>query len=462
MMAQRVNITDRARRYRAQRNVTGPKRCVLCGKRGRLDVMHLDGNESHGEKENLAYGCRSCNGKLAAAFKRIGAGKLTRQYNPASGYPTFQQYAWAVSSGARDYYPNSTRHASGVKDEAGAIIHATPKHLRIEYAQRIASAKRRKAQSNPWPFSKQAEAPKHRARRSGMTVAAAMSAAKEAGYRGLDYTDWLERKGLADRGSQVVSRLGQAYRDGMDKRESDDRRKQDARDAARDKVSVRKAKAAEASELRSLKEVDAEALKEHIAKGGTLAEFLRSNPAKLKRGCRANPGSAAAEAYEEFHGHPSGEEVRVKQRVHRHTHLAAAGDLAGLHVKPIKRTLPVRTIRGLGDAILAFNEQKSQLFVRGGDQSMSTTELKRFGITQVHELETIGRLTGIEYDTEKDHLGDEGGRAIYSHTFRMTNENGRHVVVKIARYPDLIYRVLDEQFEFSGGSYTIRAEGIDK
>ncbi len=93
---------------------------------------------------------------------------------------------------------------------------------------------------------------------------------------------------------------------------------------------------------------------------------------------------------------------------------------------------------------------------------MSTTELKRFGITQVHELETIGRLTGIEYDTEKDHLGDEGGRAIYSHTFRMTNENGRHVVVKIARYPDLIYRVLDEQFEFSGGSYTIRAEGIDK
>ena len=36
------------------------------------------------------------------------------------------------------------------------------------------------------------------------------------------------------------------------------------------------------------------------------------------------------------------------------------------------------------------------------------------------------------------------------------------MVVTIARYPDLIYRVRDEQLEFSGGSYEIRAEGIDK
>jgi hypothetical protein len=59
-------------------------------------------------------------------------------------------------------------------------------------------------------------------------------------------------------------------------------------------------------------------------------------------------------------------------------------------------------------------------------------------------------------------LGDEGGTAVYAHQFRTTNENGRHVVVEIARYPDLIYRTLDQQFEFSGGSYVIRAEGIDK
>jgi hypothetical protein len=34
--------------------------------------------------------------------------------------------------------------------------------------------------------------------------------------------------------------------------------------------------------------------------------------------------------------------------------------------------------------------------------------------------------------------------------------------VKIARYPDLIYDVRNEQLLFSGGSYEIIAEGIDK
>src|SRR5271157_6374258 len=115
MMAQRSNLTDRAKRYRAQNAVRGEKRCVLCGSRRQLGVMHLDGNEANGEPQNLAYGCRSCNGKLAAAFKRMGAGVPTNQYNPAKGeVPTFGQYCWAVS-----------QHSRGEHDEAGAVIHAT-------------------------------------------------------------------------------------------------------------------------------------------------------------------------------------------------------------------------------------------------------------------------------------------------------------------------------------------------
>ena len=127
----RQNVTDRALRYRAQANVKGPKRCVLCGSRDDLGVMHLDGNESHGEPKNLAWGCRSCNGLLAHAFKRIGAGRPTRQYNPAGkSVPTFEQYLWAVK-----------HHSKGAHDEGGAVIHATPKHKRIEYALRIAAFK---------------------------------------------------------------------------------------------------------------------------------------------------------------------------------------------------------------------------------------------------------------------------------------------------------------------------------
>jgi hypothetical protein len=68
MSTARVNITDRAKRYRAQNAVTGPRKCVLCGSRSDLGVMHLDGNESHGETANagerlgrmaLYFGCWS-------------------------------------------------------------------------------------------------------------------------------------------------------------------------------------------------------------------------------------------------------------------------------------------------------------------------------------------------------------------------------------------------------------------
>src|SRR5271157_2699641 len=103
--------------------------------------MHLDGNESNGEPQNLAYGCRSCNQKLSAAFKRIGAGVPTNQYNPSKGgIPTFGQYAWAVTQ----------QQHSGEHGEAGAVIHATPRSKRIEYARRIADLK--SSRRNVWPF----------------------------------------------------------------------------------------------------------------------------------------------------------------------------------------------------------------------------------------------------------------------------------------------------------------------
>lgn len=121
-------ITDRAKRYRAQGNVSGPRKCAICGARpGRIDVMHLDGDENNGDKRNLAYGCRSCNTGLGAAFASMGAGVKTRQYNPVGkAPPTFEQWVYAV-----------THHAPGAHDEGGKIIHATPKHLRIAYNRRI-------------------------------------------------------------------------------------------------------------------------------------------------------------------------------------------------------------------------------------------------------------------------------------------------------------------------------------
>ncbi len=131
-------ITDRAKRYRAQNEVSGPKKCVFCGSKKDIQVLHLSGDESDGAKKNLAYGCRSCNQKLSAAWERAGSKVRTRQYNPAKGVPTFRQYAWGVA-----------HHSRGAHDEGGAIIHATPRHKRIEYARRIAKMRAERQDSIP-------------------------------------------------------------------------------------------------------------------------------------------------------------------------------------------------------------------------------------------------------------------------------------------------------------------------
>jgi hypothetical protein len=184
----------------------------------------------------------------------------------------------------------------------------------------------------------------------------------------------------------------------------------------------------------------------------------RANPMKRKRKTK-NPAAEAIEGYEAFHGRQPDEFVTVSRQVHFHKHLSGAGKLKKLVVLPVAGKRRV-VLSGFGGALLAFNEQRSQLFIEGGDQSVDVTV---FGIDErPHELETLGQVKAIEYFTTKDHLGDEGGTATYVHRFRTTNENGQHVTIRIARYPDLIYRTLDKQLEFSGGSYTILPEGIDR
>lgn len=124
-------ISDRAKRYRANNSECkpkGPKVCAYCRSRKNVEVHHEDGNEDNGKPSNLAYACKSCNAKIAAFHKKNGLGKRIRQNNPkaARKVPTFEQYAYAVAT-----------HTRGTHDEAGAVIHATPKALRTQYAQKI-------------------------------------------------------------------------------------------------------------------------------------------------------------------------------------------------------------------------------------------------------------------------------------------------------------------------------------
>ncbi len=183
------DITDRAKRYRANRNPPpGKKLCNFCASRKNIDIDHVTGNESDDSPENKMYLCRACNTRKGITQARNRIGVRTRQYNPFK-IPTFTQFkhhaavllgvekgdvaesthavrstppekraAYAEKIAANPNPPTYAQYAHGVSvhqrgahDEGGAIIHATPPELRSKYARKIAAGKRR-AKREEVPF----------------------------------------------------------------------------------------------------------------------------------------------------------------------------------------------------------------------------------------------------------------------------------------------------------------------
>lgn len=184
-------------------------------------------------------------------------------------------------------------------------------------------------------------------------------------------------------------------------------------------------------------------------------EAAKREAARLRK--QKNPAAGAIAVSEEFHGRKVKQMVPVQSQRHYHKYLADLGELRKLVVLTRDGKGKV-TLTGFKGAMLTCNEAKDQLFITGGDQTVNP---KDFGIDHPHEVETLGEVVTIEYFTDKHHLGSEGGTATYTHKFRSTNDNGKHVTVRTARNPDLIYHKRDKHLEFSGGSYLIRKEGID-
>jgi hypothetical protein len=198
-------------------------------------------------------------------------------------------------------------------------------------------------------------------------------------------------------------------------------------------------------------------LKAWYAKGGNLNEFLQANPgarAWVARMRKSNPSADAAAVYEEFHGTPSTEIVEVTKKVHYHKHLAALGKLEVLVVAGSDGY--EHRLVGFKGAKLCANESKNQMFIEGGDQALNASEW-RFKKGWPHEMNSLGLVTRIEYFTTKKHLGSEGGTAIYFHESGKA-ERGQSAGVG----PDLIYDAPNEALLFAGGTYLIKAEGIDK
>jgi hypothetical protein len=87
-------------------------------------VDHRDGDEWNDLPSNLRWLCKSCNTHLGVAAARAGQGRRVRQFNP--GADNLAQYVQAA-----------VEHQRGAHDEAGRIIHETPKERRQKFAKEI-------------------------------------------------------------------------------------------------------------------------------------------------------------------------------------------------------------------------------------------------------------------------------------------------------------------------------------
>lgn len=138
-------VTDRALRYRANSEECrpeGPKQCMWCGASltnaarfdGRyqtIEVGHIDGDETNTTKENLAWTCRPCNQRVAAAMKKAGTGRRTKQFNPGKRKPIsdWREFAQALAI--------TKGEAIGDIDRAVDSLKATGPRRRSEFQKDI-------------------------------------------------------------------------------------------------------------------------------------------------------------------------------------------------------------------------------------------------------------------------------------------------------------------------------------
>jgi hypothetical protein len=416
-----IGVTDRALRYRAVNAAPeGPKRCVLCGHpRKRVEVGHVNGYEEDTTPENLFWTCRSCNVLAANAMRRAGVGRLTHQYNPAGGAKSVGQWLTAVTS------MKGESDAMSVPD-AVAMIHATSAAKRSEYAREIWSL--RKGRGNPMSDLGDSWVPIEASAPYGM------AAAMKRGF---------ESRGIAT----AIDKLG-------------------GRQTGKFRVYVHRTDTSAAN--KAYAEVAHEARESYMGKRNPLA--LTSLPGVasvagksekwLKRHkLMNNPEAESAEAFEKFHGFPPREEIVVERDVHFHEKLWAVGELEKLTVVVLDGARV--DLSGFADkkgepAMLCGNERMTQLYIEGGDQEV---DLAEFGIGEpYHDKEELGKIKKLFYFTDKSHLGDQGGEAVYHH--KLGEEKKTRAGLRIVVQPTLVYDVRNKALEIIGGEYVIEPEGI--
>lgn len=162
-----------------------------------------------------------------------------------------------------------------------------------------------------------------------------------------------------------------------------------------------------------------------------------------------NPAAPAAVMFEAFTGEPSEHETIVEETVHDHGHLADIAQLVGFSLRGVKGRLqfPDRETR------LALNETGTQLYVRGGDQSINLTEFNRITTRPVDprkESVVLGDVVAVYYRAAKPFLGGEHTKSgLYGHKFKPT------------ALPVLVYDTRSKLLALAGGVYYVKPRDYD-
>ena len=184
------------------------------------------------------------------------------------------------------------------------------------------------------------------------------------------------------------------------------------------------------------------------------AAGTRNKKRRGKRGNPPNPEDAAQDMYESFHGKPATSQVLVKEEYHVHEHLATLGVLVSFRVATVTGLdAEVESSDAAGDfdevgaddktVFLASNEQGTQLYFVGGDQSLDLARLKFTGDLVKDDM-VIGILYEVTYRTRKKF--DKFQLTEYYH--ELGEETGDQ--------PFLRYDSLSPHLAISGGKYKIK------
>src|SRR5579883_562188 len=179
---------------------------------------------------------------------------------------------------------------------------------------------------------------------------------------------------------------------------------------------------------------------------------------------KSNPSDAAAGMYESFHGKPSDQIEEFEEKDHYHSNLAGLGWMIGLKVRtPSWYDVTIE----FDDVLLCSNEDGTQLFLVGGDQSLDLDKLKIDNETGKESV-VIGEAWLIGYHTEKDF--DEFKPIDYIHGFGHEKDHAKlpknadlwndaeppkEESFGVGNYPTLRYDGRNQKLYLDGGIYKI-------